>query len=241
MPAVLGHWAARVGAVLSRWARVGEVLGIGVIAVVCLPLFAGWRPEIGLFGWTFTTELVEFLMVGLISIWWVGLCFLFPLTPRGRAWIRDDAGPRLMAANIADRADSLTIAGLVLAGLAIGPASTLGRASTPLVAAFAAFIAAWGAGFLPGRISSTLARDALHWIGLGCVLAAVFSMAIELDPDTLGPRVAIFGGSLAVSVYSFLHARAHWRGAQSTAVPPEGAKIADHKKTPGHSKKRGPN
>jgi len=218
-----------MSAVLSRWARIGEVLSVGVVVVLCLPLFAGWRPQFDFPG-PITTDLVEFVIVGATSIWWLCLCFVLPLRRDGRAWIRDDAGPELMKANIAERADSLTIAGLVLAGLAIGPASTLGRASAPLVAALTAFVAAWAAGFLPGRISSTLARDTLHWIGLGCVLAAVFSMAIELDPDTLGPRVAVFGGSCVVSVYSFLHARAHWRGARSMDVlaKPTGRKKAPH-------------
>jgi len=220
--------------VLSRWARVGEVLGVGVIVVLCLPLFAGWRPEIDLVGSIFTTERVELLVVGLISIWWVGMCFAFPLTPAGRAYVRDDAGRELMEQNIATRTDSLTIAGLVLAGLAIGPATTLGRASAPLVGALTAFVAAWAAGFLPGRMSSTLVRDTLHWIGLGCVLAAVFSMAVELDPDTFGPRVAVFGGSLVVSVYSFLHARAHWRGARRMSVPTEDAKAEGRKMARNH-------
>jgi hypothetical protein len=192
---------------------------------LCLPFFAGWRPEFSPISGAFTTERVQLLVVGLISIWWVLICFAFPFMLHGRAWIRDNAGRELMAQNIETRTDSLTIAGLVLAGLAIGPATTVGRASAPLVAAFAAFVAEWAAGFSPGRMSSTLVRDTLHWIGLGCVLAAVFGMAVALEPDSYGPRVAVVGGSFVVSVYSFLHARAHWRGAgriDPSVTPPSG-------------------
>jgi hypothetical protein len=204
---------------LTRWSRIGEVLGVGAVVVVCIPLFAGWHPEVDLVRATFTTERTEFLIVAMTSTWWVALCFALPLDRRGRSYLRDDAGRELTTQNMNTHADSLTIAGLVLAGLALGPATTVGKASTPLVAALTAFVAAWAAGFIPGRMSSTIVGDTLHWIGLGCMLAAVYSMAIALDPETYGPRVAVLGASLIVGIYSFLHARAHWRSAHLPDAP----------------------
>jgi hypothetical protein len=202
---------------VHRWARAGEVGAVAAGVIICVPLYAGWSPTIETIRTTLTTELAQFLIVGVGSIWWLVLCARLPATATGRAYLADSTGEELEALNVATRIDNLTIAGLVLAGLAIGPEATIGKESGPLLASLSAFVAAWAAGFFPDRMSSTVTRDALHWIGLSCLLAAVCGLAVELDRASLGPRVAVFGASLVVGIYSFLHARAHWRTAYSAA------------------------
>jgi hypothetical protein len=202
-----------------RWARVGEVLAVPLAILICLPLFAGWSPDVEIIRSTFTPERVQLLIVGIASIWWVILCVSLAATKTGRAYVQDSTGDALAELNISTRPENLTIAGLVFAGLAIGPAATVGKESPPLFASLASFVAAWGATFLPDRMSSTLVRDALHWVGIGCLVAAVYGMACDLAPSSLGPRVAILGAAAVASVYSILHARAHWRTAHPEPVP----------------------
>lgn len=200
---------------VKRWARAGEVGAVAAGVLICVPLYAGWSPTVEAIRSVLTTEIAQFSIVAVGSIWWIGLCVRLPATASGRAYLADSTGEELEALNVATRNDNLTIAGLVLAGLAIGPVATVGKESGPLFASLSAFVAAWAAGFFPDRMSSTVTRDALHWIGLSCLMAAVCGLAVDLG-GSLGPRVAVFVASLIVGVYSFLHARAHWR----TAYPP---------------------
>ena len=88
------------------------------------------------------------------------------------------------------------------------------------MAAFAAFITVWAAGFMPYRRSTTVVGDALHWTGLGCVLAAVYAIAESAAPDTWGPRLAIFVASVSVATYSGVIAYSHWVAARKP-IPPD--------------------
>jgi hypothetical protein len=216
----------------ARWSRVGEVLGVGVVVLLCLPLFAGWHLESGPVRDALTTGRVEAFIAGLGSIWWVLLCFALPATSSGRAYLRDSSGPLATRLDISTRTDNLVIAGLVLTGLTLGPATTAGKASGPLVAALSAFVAAWAAGFATGRMSSSFVRDALHWIGLSCLLAAAYGIAVDLGRGDLGPPGAVFGASLLAGAYSFLHARANWRSAHLPTKQKRGSSRKDGSSQP---------
>jgi hypothetical protein len=211
-----------------RWSRVGEVLGVGAIVLACLPLYLGWRPEWDSARSALTPERVEAVIVGAGSAWWVFLCVVLPVMSRGRTYVSDDAGKVMTAVEVSTRTDSLVIAGLVLAGLTLGPATTAPTVSTPLTAALAAFVAAWAIGFGPGRVSAVLIRDSLHWIGLSCLLAAAYGIAVDLGRGSLGPEAASLGASLVVAFYSFLHARAHWRAAHVDTAAPVARDPFDH-------------
>jgi hypothetical protein len=119
--------------------------------------------------------------------------------------------------NLATRLDSLTIAGLVFAGLAIAPLQRI-ESSAPvlLTASLVAFLSAWGAGFYPARTSSTFVRDGMHWIGLAALLGAVFHIAAGLSPSSLLPTTSATAGTVVIFVYSLGHARAHYRSARVT-------------------------
>ena len=202
-----------------RWWRVGEVLAVGLGTLGSVPFFLGASvPTI----WpgVVTGERVQLAMIAGVAIWWCLLSIGLSFTSRGWAYLSQDASKETARLNIETRQDSLTIAGLVLAGLALGPTSVTGSATAALVAAFAAFIAAWSAGFFPFRMSSTVVRDALHWTGLACVLAAVYAIAGAALPGMWGPRVALFLATGPVAVYSFLHARGHWRSSRPQPAPP---------------------
>jgi hypothetical protein len=202
-----------------RWSRLAEVLAVGIIVAVCLPLYLGWRPEWSQARDALTPERVETAIVLLGSLWWVALCFLLPLKTSGRAYVKDDAGKVMTEVETQMRTDSLVIAGLVLAALTLGPATTAGAVSTPLTAALPAFLAAWAVGFGPGRVSAVLVRDTLHWIGLSCLLAATYGLAVEIGHGSLGPEAAVVGASLVVALYSYWAARAHWRAGRLGAAP----------------------
>ena len=202
-----------------RWSRLAEVLAVGMIVVVCLPLYLGWRPEWGQARDVLTPERIEAAIVVVGSVCWVGLCFALPLKTNGRAYVKDDAGKVMTEVETQTRTDSLVIAGLVLAGVTLGPATTAATVSTPLTAALAAFLAAWAVGFGPGRVSAVLVRDTLHWIGLSCLLAATYGLSVELGHGSLGPEAAVVGASLIVALYSYWAARAHWRAGRLGATP----------------------
>ena len=165
------------------------------------------------------------LVAGIWLLWW-GIGLVLVARSPGRAYLAQDASGELSDFNVATRTDSLTIAGLVLAGLALAPATITGTlAGTLLVVAFAAFVAAWSAGFFPQRMSSTFVRDALHWVGLASALGAVFVIARTLTPSGAGAGLAILLASAGTGAYSLGHIRAHWRGASrrpaDAMVPPQ--------------------
>ena len=209
-----------------HWSRVVEVVLVGIAIVVCVPLYLGWRPDWDRARDALTPERVEAVIVFLGSLWWVGLCFALPLRTNGRAYVKDAAGKVMTEVETQMRTESLVIAGLVLAGLTLGPATTAGTVSTPLTAALAAFLAAWAVGFGPGLVSAILVRDTLNWIGLSCLLAATYGLAVELGHGSLGPEAAAVGSSLVVALYSFRAARSHWkagrRGAEAAPTPAPG-------------------
>jgi hypothetical protein len=213
--------ALPVGRLHRLW-RVAEVLAVGVGTLATVPFFLGLSvPTI----WPgiVTGERVQLAIIAAVAVWWCLLSIGLSINPAGWAYLGQYASKETAQINMDTRQDSLTIAGLVLAGLALGPTSVTGSATAALVAAFAAFIAAWSAGFFPFRMSSTVVRDALHWTGLGCVLAAVYAIAGAAVPEMWGPRVALFLATGPVAVYSFLHARGHWRSSRPAmpSVAPE--------------------
>jgi hypothetical protein len=203
------------------WLRVGEVLAVGVGTLGAVPFFLGVSIPTIVPG-VVDGDRIQLAVITGIAIWWCLLAIGLSIDSAGRDYLSADASRELAESNIQTRQDSLTIAGLVLAGLALGPTSVTGQATAALVAAFAAFVAAWSAGFFPYRMSSTVVRDALHWTGLGCVLAAVYAISGAAVPAIWGPRVAVFLASGPVAIYSFLHARGHWRSSRRrpAAEPP---------------------
>ena len=165
---------------------------------------------------------VEMLFVAATPVTWlmVGLAIL--MSPRGREYLSSDAGPKLTEENLSTRVDSLTIAGLVFAGLAITPTARVdSSAPVLLTASLAAFMSAWAASFYPSRTSSTVVRDGMHWIGLAALLGAVFHIAAGLTPSSLLPTTAATAGTVAIFFYSLGHARAHYRSANITPRLPE--------------------
>ena len=161
---------------------------------------------------------VEALLVGFVAMEWVGLLAVLGGSARGRKYVVKDASDQLISDNVNTRMDSLTIAGLVFAGLALGPAA-VGQASTYLTLGFGAFMVAWAAGFSPERMSSTLVRDAMHWIGLACLLGGVHVIASNLPGAPEAARAAAMAGTAAVGAYAFAHVWAHHRGAFSADPP----------------------
>jgi hypothetical protein len=159
------------------------------------------------------TALQAAILTSVVAIWTLAYAALVA-TSRGRRYLAEPASKSLTQDNIDSRMDSLTIAGLVLAGLAVGPASTSDMAAaTMLVSSLGAFMVAWAAGFFPDRISSTVVRDGMHWIGLSALLGGVHAIARAVIA-TSGPGVLVTVlASGMVASYAALHAWAHLRGA----------------------------
>jgi hypothetical protein len=157
---------------------------------------------------------VERLLVVATAGTWLVVGGLILVSHQGRAYLSSDAGTSLTEENLATRLDSLTIAGLVFAGLAIIPMQRI-ESSAPvlLTASLVAFLSAWGAGFYPARTSSTFIRDGMHWIGLAALLGAVFHIAAGLTPSSLLPTTSATAGTAVIFAYSLGHARAHHRSA----------------------------
>jgi hypothetical protein len=157
---------------------------------------------------------VERLLVAATAATWLLVGGLILASPQGRSYLSSDAGASLTEENLATRLDSLTIAGLVFAGLAIIPQQRIeSSASVLLTASLAAFLGAWGAGFYPTRTSSTFIRDGMHWIGLAALLGAVFHIAAGLTPSSLLPTTSATAGTIVIFAYSLGHARAHHKSA----------------------------
>ncbi len=158
--------------------------------------------------------IVQAVVLALVVGVWIGLYGTLILTKLGQEYLGEDASKGLTQDNIDSRMDSLTIAGLVLAGFAVGPASTNDKAAaTMLVASLCAFMVAWAAGFFPDRMSSTTVRDGMHWIGLAALLTGVHAIAVGVLGIS-GPGIlAIIVASMIVLTYSTMHARAHFKGA----------------------------
>jgi hypothetical protein len=196
-----------------RVAEVGAVALAGLVVSVTIAatlVAQGVDVKQADLGWA------EAIVVAVVWLLWWSVALALVSWPWGRDYLALDTSDELSDYNVTTRTDSLTIAGLVLAGLALAPATITGTlAGTLLVVAFAAFVAAWSAGFFPQRMSSTLVRDALHWVGLASALGAVFVIARTLAPSGIGPDLAILLATVSTGAYSFGHARAHWRGASA--------------------------
>lgn len=196
--------------------RVAEVIAVGSASVAVAAVALGVRvPIVADVLETADSAVIEAFLVFLVAGGWVGLLLALGATARGREYVAKDASSELTADNVETRMDSLTIAGLVFAGLALGPAA-VGQASTYLTVGFGAFMVAWAAAFFPARMSSTLVRDAMHWIGLTCLLGGVHVIATSLPGAPEAARIAAMAGTVAVGVYAFVHVSAHYRGAFSS-------------------------
>lgn len=204
----------------SNRLSVAEAVFVAACTAVVVPFFLGVWSIPDLLPGVLNVGLVQLVIVGVVSAAWFLLPVALCLKPCGRAYLSENASRETADINIQTRQDSLTIAGLVLAGLALGPTTLTRSATAALVAAFASFIIVWAAGFLPYRTSTTVVGDALHWTGLGCVLAAVYAIANSAAPDTWGPRLAIVLASVFVASYSCVLAYSHWEAAQKP-LPPE--------------------
>jgi hypothetical protein len=209
---VLSAEAART--VGHPW-RVVEVTGVGLASVAVGAVAFGVRiPMVVDVLGRIDPAPVEGFLVFLVAGAWVALLLVLAATRRGRRYVAKDASDVLVAENVETRMDSLTIAGLVFAGLALGPAA-VGQASTYLTVGFAAFMVAWAAAFFPERMSSTLVRDAMHWIGLACLLGGVHVIATGFAGAPEAARVAAMAGTVGVGIYALVHVSAHYRGAFS--------------------------
>jgi len=155
---------------------------------------------------------VEYAAVLLTPGAWLALFVRLGLSAWGRAYLQSTADEDLAQQNVESQPNNLTIAGLVLATLAVTSGKVLAGASGQmLVASLAGFLLAWAIGAGPYRKSGMIASDAMHWTGLSMLLAAVADLSAA-DGIPTGQVVAALVTGL-VAVYSFTLARGYWLSA----------------------------
>lgn len=196
----------------SGWGSAIEVgaviLGLGFVS---LELFAppelgeGSRvDQIGTFAFTHLHP-VPVLVTALV---WVLIgCFLLG-TRRGRKYLAFHPPRRFVSISLQESPHNLTIAGLVLAALALGPVSGNRLAQTYLASSLTAFLIAWTAGTFPGRTASAFVRDAAHWFGLALLLVGTEALIDDQLPGSA--RLVMLGGLTILAIYSSFVARSYY-------------------------------
>jgi hypothetical protein len=143
--------------------------------------------------------------VGVMAVTWLSV-FLFLICRRdGRAYLTREASTTL-GYHMGGRAEDLTIAGLVLAGLTLG--TTTSEAAGLLTVGFACFLTAFATGSWFGRNSSEVAMAAARWLGLAALVGGVFLAPLAAS---LVGRMAVAVAGIAVALYALVDAQARVR------------------------------
>jgi len=193
--------------------RLGEAL-IGAAALLLFALFGvGW-PLLAASGYTppavAVPDAVEYGLVLITPVEWLLLLGGLGATRVGREYLQSTASEDLAQRNVESQPNNLTVAGLVLAALAISPAAVVhGGTGALLVASLAGFLFAWAVGNAPYRKSGMIVADAMHWSGLALLIGAV-ALVAGVDAIPAGVAIASVATTL-IAVYSGSLALAYWR------------------------------
>jgi hypothetical protein len=102
------------------------------------------------------------------------------------------------------------MAGLVLAGLAIGsPFASAPDAAGGLIAALSAFVTAWVLGFVVGDRRALIGSDAFTWTGAASLLGSVYLLSSAMTGIAGVARAALVLASAAVCFASWQIQAAH--------------------------------
>jgi hypothetical protein len=135
---------------------------------------------------------------------WVAVVVWAHLTPAGKHYLCMVPSAAAQDLFFGERANNLTAAALVFAGLTlVNPPYE--RLTNVLVAAIVLLIVAWAVGTMAGQTRAIVIGDGLQWLGMGCFLAAVYDYA----GTTAWPLAQVLG-LLGLAVFSALSGRRVW-------------------------------